>query len=119
MVTVDVGRADWKSLPSLKTAGRPLPTPLMVEKVENLLASGKCKLKGQSANRFDITIPYAVLVKPDGSSNNVIVGETGCAELESLVGVVVLQLAREGEFRPSAGDKQPRWLASAINFNLE
>jgi len=117
-VTVDVGRADWSTLPALKRAGRRLPTPMMVEKVEELLSSGKCRLKGQSAKRFDITVPYAVLVKPDGSSTNVIVGETGCAELESLVGLVVLELAREGEFRPS-GDRQPRWLASALNFNLQ
>ena len=117
-VTVDVGRADWATLPQLKTAGRPLPTPMMVAKVEEMLASKACRLKGQSPARFDIDVPYAVLVKPDGSSNNVIVAETGCPQLESFVGMVVLELAREGEFRPSA-DQRPRWLASSINFNLE
>ncbi len=117
-IRVDVGRANWSTLPPLKRTGTPLPTPAMVEKVEDLLASGKCKLEGQSAKRFDITVPYAVLLKPDGSTNRVIVAETGCAELESLVGLVVLDLARLGEFRPS-GAGQPRWLASSMNFNLE
>ncbi|HEY0413484.1 MAG TPA: hypothetical protein VGD66_10110 [Allosphingosinicella sp.] len=117
-IQVDVGRANWTTLPRLQAVARPLPSAPMVEKVEEMLRTGACRLRGQTANRFDITVPYAVLVNTDGSARRVIVGETGCADLESYVGLVVLELAREGDFRPSGGNGS-RWLASEINFNLE
>jgi hypothetical protein len=115
---VDVGRINQNSLPSLKAVERSLPTAGMVERVERILESGQCTLQGQTARRFDITVPYAVLVEPDGSAGRVVVQETGCEPLESYVGLVVLTLAREGDFAKSRGP-QARWFTSEINFNLE
>ncbi len=114
---VDVGRADWKSLPQLKAAERRLPTPGMVEAVQTLLASGKCALPAQSPNKFDITVPFAALVQPDGASTRVIVAETGCPELEAFVGRIVLQMAHEGDFQRT-GAAKARWYSSELNFNL-
>jgi hypothetical protein len=114
----DVGHTDWAKLPPLQAVDRSLPTVQMVDKVETMLASGNCKLRGQSPQRFDITIPYAALVKPDGGVEHVIVSETGCAELETFVGEIVLQLAREGDFHPTA-QSQARWYGSKLNFNLQ
>jgi hypothetical protein len=115
---VDVGRADWKALPPLRMAEMRLPTVEMVTKVESMLAEGQCRLEGQSARRFDITIPYAVLVQPDGNAHRVVVAESGCAELESYVGLVVLELARQGALQPT-GEAKPRWYSSELNFNME
>ncbi|HEX8380021.1 MAG TPA: hypothetical protein VF619_05680 [Allosphingosinicella sp.] len=115
---VDVGRADWSALPPLKAVQRVLPSTDMVDKVETMLESGSCKLPGQSAKKFDITIPYAVLVEPDGKAKRVIVAETGCAELETFVGIIVTAMAREGDFRPT-NEAKARWFASELNFNLQ
>ncbi|MEO6114318.1 MAG: hypothetical protein ABIP07_07745 [Sphingomicrobium sp.] len=117
-IQVDVGRIDRSALPVLKARNRPLPTPMMVGDVANMLARGKCRFSGQSPTRFDITVPYAVLVEPDGRSRHVVVQETGCIPLESYVGLLVLEMARQGDFAQSAGPK-PRWYASELNFNLE
>ena len=117
-VQVDVGRADWSRMPALNTVERQLPTPSMVGDVERMLVSGQCTLAGQTSRKFDITVPYAVLVEPDGSARHVVVAETGCAPLESYVGLVVLTMADAGDFR-SAGQAKPRWYASALNFNQE
>lgn len=116
-VQVDVGRIDRNALPALVAKERALPTPVMVGDVENMLASGKCKFSGQSATRFDITVPYALLVETDGSARRVVVQETGCKPLESYVGLLVIEMARQGDFAQSAGPK-PRWYASELNFNL-
>src|SRR5215207_8891408 len=86
-IQVDVGRANWTALPPLKAVERVLPSPEMVDRVETILESRACAIPGQSAKKFDITIPYAVLVEPDGSARRVVVAETGCAELETYVGV--------------------------------
>jgi hypothetical protein len=117
-VQVDVGRIDQKALPPLQAAARALPTPAMVEGVEKILASGQCSMQGQSAQRFDITVPFAVRVEPDGSAGRVVVQETGCAPLESYVGLIVGRMASEGDFSKSRGPKA-RWYTSELNFNLE
>jgi hypothetical protein len=117
-IQVDVGQIKRNALPELKTTDRPLPTPTMVEDVEKMLASGKCRFSGQSPTRFDITVPYAVMVEPDGTSRRVVVQETGCKPLEAYVGLLVLEMARQGDFAKSAGPKT-RWYASEINFNLQ
>jgi hypothetical protein len=116
-VQVDVGRIDRKALPALIAKERALPTPVMVGDVENMLASGTCTFSGQSPTRFDITVPYALLVESDGSAYHVVVQETGCKPLESYVGLLVIEMARQGDFAKSAGPK-PRWYASELNFNL-
>lgn len=115
---VDVGRANWSALPPLKAVERVLPSPEMVDRVETMLESGACRIRGQSAKKFDISIPYAVLVEPDGSARRVVVAETGCAELETYVGVIVSAMAREGDFQPTR-EAKARWFASELNFNLQ
>lgn len=116
-IQVDVGRAEWDKMPSLKVDRR-LPTAEMVGQVEAMLTSGKCAMKGQTARKFDITVPYAVLVEPDGGARRVVVAETGCAPLESYVGLVVLTMADQGDFR-SAGQDRARWYSSELNFTQE
>ena len=117
-IQVDVGRANWTSLPPLKAVERVMPSPEMVDRVETMLESGTCSISGQSAKKFDITIPYAVLVEPDGKARRVVVAETGCAELETYVGVIVSAMARAGDFRPTQ-EAKARWFASELNFNLQ
>jgi hypothetical protein len=116
-IQVDVGRADWASMPPLKIERR-LPTAAMVGEVERMLRDGKCAMEGQKATKFDITIPYAVLIEPDGGARRVVVAETGCAPLESYVGLVVLRLAEQGDFR-SSGQAKARWYSSELNFTQE
>jgi hypothetical protein len=116
-VQVDVGQIKLASLPTMARAERNLPTAQMVGEVERILGPGGCKLPGQSSRSFDIDIPYAALVEPDGSVSRVVVGELGCSQLESYAGLVVLELARLGDFRKNAPAKA-RWYGDKLNFNL-
>jgi hypothetical protein len=116
-IQVDVGKGNFASLPPLQAVDRRLPSPGMVERVEKMLSAGTCSLPGQSAAQFDITVPYAVQVQPDGSASRVIVSEVGCPALESYVGLLVLERARQGDFAPSKA-AQTRWYGDDINFNL-
>jgi hypothetical protein len=115
---IDVGTGNWAALPALKAKGVRLPTPDMITRMERLLADGECRFEGQSSRRFDITVPYAVLVEPDGRARRAIVAQTGCAALEAYVGGVVLKLARRGDFDPT-GEREARWYGSEVNFNLQ
>ena len=48
----------------------------------------------------------------------VVVAETGCAELETYVGIIVTAMARAGDFQPTR-EAKARWFASELNFNLQ
>jgi hypothetical protein len=115
---VDVGRFNMSAMPQLQLSKRELPTPAMVAEVETMFRDGSCSMPSQSARRFDVDVPFAVLVEPDGSAHRAVIGEVGCRKLETLVGLIVEQLAREGSLGRSAGTKA-KWFASKINFNLK
>ncbi|HEU0099412.1 MAG TPA: hypothetical protein VFQ67_11640 [Allosphingosinicella sp.] len=114
---IDVGRADWNALPALKAVQREMPTPRMVGRVQEMLASGQCTLPNQRAGKFDITVPYAVLVDPDGRVQRAVVADAGCPALETYVGRIILTMAEKGDFQPT-GEVRTRWFASTFNFNL-
>lgn len=115
---VEAGKADWDKFPALQAAPRALPTAPMVDHVADMLKRKECSLAGQSARRFDITVPYLALVKPDGGVERVVVADMGCPGLESFVGSIVLQLAGSGDFRPT-GKPAPQWYSSKLNFNAQ
>ena len=116
-VQVDVGRADWTAFPELRRTARELPFGTMVGRVETILRERQCQLPGQSPERFDITVPYLVLLQPDGTVNRVVVADIGCPAIETYVGSIVVALAEQGDFRPT-GEGQARWYGSNFNFNL-
>ena len=116
-IQVDVGRANWSAFPEPRRAERELPVAAMVAEVETILRERQCEIPGQSADQFNITIPYLVLLEPNGSASRVVVADFGCPPLETYVGLLVGALARDGTFRPT-GDSRARWYGSNFNFNL-
>lgn len=116
--TIEVGKADWKKFPTLVSAERRLPYEQMAGGVEELLATGQCKLPGQSARRFDITVPYAVRIEPSGQASRIVVADMGCKPLEMMVGNLVADMAELGDFRAAAAGA-PKWYSSKINFAQE
>ena len=116
-VTVDVAKGDFKRLPAVKIQ-RDLPTPAMVETVQRIIGSGTCKLPGQNSRKFDVVVPFAVEVTPDGTTRHVMVADKGCPPLESFVGEIVLKLAAMGDFA-SYHTPRTQWVASEINFTQQ
>ncbi|HEY0627658.1 MAG TPA: hypothetical protein VGD10_13145 [Allosphingosinicella sp.] len=117
-VTIEVGRAQWDRFPSLEKRGRELPVSTMVGLVEEMLASKQCELEGQSAKRFDITVPYAVMLGPDGYAQRIVVADVGCAPLETMIGQAVYGLSSSGNFSKS-GAKTGRWYVDEVSLILQ
>lgn len=116
-VRIDTGRGKFDSMPQI-SENWSLPTPAMVQEVRKILASGKCRMDGQSASHFDITVPFAVELRADGSTQHIVVGDRGCPEVETMVGETVVKLAALGAFKgKNAG--ATKWYASEINFTLQ
>lgn len=114
-VPVEVGKFDPSEYPNLIKLERRLPHGEMVKRVEMIMDQGQCQLDGQSRRRFDITIPYAVLMEGSGRAKKVVVGDIGCKPIELLVGQIVVAQAARGDF-PTVQDE--RWYTSDLNFSL-
>ncbi|HEX8217100.1 MAG TPA: hypothetical protein VF577_06525, partial [Allosphingosinicella sp.] len=89
----------------------------MVTRVEAMLSDGRCTIAGAHDRRFNIVVPFAILMEADGTPDMVVVHEAGCVALETLVGQIVLAQLRRGDFRPqhAQGD---RWYVSELGFAM-
>jgi hypothetical protein len=115
---VDVGEVSLSTLPALEQSGPDLPTRAMVARVERILASGACKIRGNTSRRFDIDVPFALRIEPDGRANQVVVSDLGCPELETFTGIIALELANRGHLR-AADQGKAVWYGSMLNFNQQ
>lgn len=116
--SIDVGSANWDKLPALKAKQGHLPYKQLIETVEDMLRKEQCKLPGQTRRAFNIEVPYAVLVEPNGTAKRVLVPQLNCEGIQSLVGVTVLARAQRGDFEPT-GEGKARWYGGRMNFTLE
>jgi len=82
-----------------------------------MISDGRCTIEGATDRRFNIVVPFAILMEADGTPDTVVVHEAGCESLETLVGQIVLAQLRRGDFRPQhqAGE---RWYVSELGFAL-
>jgi hypothetical protein len=99
-VEVNVGRFDPSEFPELIRLERRMPEAEMVRRVEAMLSDGRCTIEGAHDRRFNIVVPFAILMDADGTPDNVVVHEAGCVALETLVGQIVLAQLERGDFRP-------------------
>jgi hypothetical protein len=116
-IRIDIGRVNWAQFPNLQPEPRRLPTGLMLDRVENLLRDRECVIRGQSHRNFDITVPWAIQVEPDGRLTRLVVADTGCRPLETFVAELVVLLARRGDLRPAPAAETIVY-GSDFNFNL-
>lgn len=113
-VPIEVGRFNPSEFPEALKVERRMPQADLTNRVEQILAN-ECKLDGQTKIRFDIVVPYAIRLNPDGEPTKVVVKEIGCAQIERLVGEIALELAKARDFKIAhgAGD---RWYVSEAYF---
>ncbi|HYJ28999.1 MAG TPA: hypothetical protein VEW25_01495, partial [Allosphingosinicella sp.] len=116
-IDVDVGRFDPADFPELIRLDRRMPEDEMVRRVEAMISDGRCNIEGATDRRFNIVVPFAILMEADGTPDTVVVHEAGCEALETLVGQIVLAQLGRGDFRPQheAGE---RWYVSELGFAL-
>ena len=86
--------------------------------MEQALREGTCSVRGMTPAKFDVDVPYAVLVEPDGSVSQVMIPEMGCPALNTIVGSTVVELGKRGMFKPT-GLAQAAWFRDRIAFARE
>jgi hypothetical protein len=110
-----VGRFDPADFPDAQKIERRMPHADLNNRIEKILSERRCSLKGQTKTRFDIVVPYAVLMNAAGKPEKVVVKDIGCAPIETLVGQIGSELANAGDFKltHSAGT---RWYVTEAYF---
>lgn len=116
-IPVAIGNFETATLPPLTKVKRALPHSDMTKRVQQMLASGQCYLKGQRPERFDVIVPYAIRLDSAGTATKVVVHETGCQPLSMLVAQIVVAQAARGDFKkkPGAGEQ---WFGSDVYFKM-
>jgi hypothetical protein len=110
-----VGRFDPADFPNAQKIERRMPHADLNSRVEKILSQRRCKLDGQTKARFDIVVPYAVLMDPEGKPEKVVVKDIGCEPIERLVGEIGSELANAGDFKV-AHNSGRRWYVSEAYF---
>ena len=114
--TVSVANGKWGFLPELKRAGQHDITPNAVIRIHQLVASGECKLPGQTRKKLDMSVPFVVRYSPDGTAEQIVLQRLGCAEAEGILGGQVLELVKAREFRPT-GVNEDGWYRGTLSFS--
>ncbi len=116
-IDVDVGRFDPSEFEEPIRIERRMPEAEMVRRVETMISDGRCRIEGTTDQRFNIVVPFAMLMGADGETEAVVVHEAGCESLEILVGQIVLAQIERGDFRPQHREGE-RWYVSELGFAL-
>jgi len=112
---------NWSAIPPAKTRhsyAEYVDSNRLTLWMEQALRDGTCKVPGMSPKKFDVDVPYAVLVEPDGSVSQIMIPEMGCPALNTIVGSTVVELGKRGMFKPT-GLAQAAWFRDRIAFARE
>ena len=110
-----VGKFDPADYPNAEMVERRMPHADLNHRVETILGEHRCSIEGQTKTRYDIVVPYAVLLDPNGKPQKVVVKDMGCEPIERLVGEIGSELANAGDFKVKhTGGNQ--WYVSEAYF---
>src|SRR5690606_18292566 len=110
-----VGKFDPAEFPNAQKIERRMPHADLNYRVEKILSEKRCAIEGQTKTRFDIVVPYAVLMDSSGKPEKVVVKDLGCSPIERLVGEIGSELANAGDFKV-AHNSGSRWYVSEAYF---
>jgi hypothetical protein len=116
--TVLADGGDWSGVPEIQPRGEHRMSFASMNRIEELAKSGECTVSGLGRRQIDLSVPFILEFTPEGQVKTVVVRELGCDRLESIMGGVIIQLARAGEYKPT-GENRLGWYRSELSFRLQ
>jgi hypothetical protein len=114
--TVVTADGDWSSLPRLQERGYDhLNTKVMV-RLHEIASQGQCRLPGYSGGTLNFRLSFAAQFDPAGSLQRVVLPKLNCPEAEGIIGGTVLEMVRDGDYRPT-GKSPEGWYRGQFTFS--
>lgn len=117
-VSVEAADGDWSHLPALSARGYDHLNSVMMAKLFEIAAEGRCRLPGFAANRIDFDLTFAAQYDADGTLKRIVIPKFNCPEAESVIGGTVLEMLQGGDYRPS-GRSPKGWYRGTFSFSFE
>jgi hypothetical protein len=102
---ISVGTGDWSNIPQVISRGHVAATPRTVDDIAAAAVSGSCTNVARDVRHVNLSVPFLILFTGKGEVQNIVVQKLGCPKVESLVGGTLLQMAKEGEYRPTGANE--------------
>lgn len=112
---VEIATGSWEHLPSLSKHGQAHLNNNAIARIMEVVGGRKCKLSGQSYGRLDFNLSFAAHFQPNGTLERVIMPKLDCAEVEGIVGGMLLEMIQGGDYRPT-GDNPEGWYRGQLAF---
>ena len=117
-VTVETANGNWSHLPRLKPRSYDHLNSVMMAKLYEIAAEGRCRLPGFAANKIDFDLTFAAQYDRDGTLRRIVIPKFNCPEAESVIGGTVLEMLQGGDYQPT-GKNPYGWYRGNFSFTFE
>lgn len=112
---VSTATGNWENIPRVTKRGNQSYSAFAMTKLDAALTSD-CMKRERRNQIVDVSIPFLIEFGSDKSVKRVVVKKLDCPQAEALIGGVVLELAKTGEYRPT-GENQANWYRGEIELS--
>jgi hypothetical protein len=114
--TVETASGDWSNIPEMRHQVGATIDADVITAIAGLIDRNECTIAGQRHGRLDMSVPFLVQFKADGSIDRLVVHSVGCPRAEGLLAGEMLRLVRNGGFAPT-GDRREGWFRGQLSFS--
>jgi hypothetical protein len=112
---VEVADGEWSYLPLMKQRRLDHLNDDALARINEIVHARKCTFPGQFGVNYDVTVSFAAHFAADGSVDRLVMNRLNCAEVESLIGGVLLEMINGGDYKMT-GENADRWYRGELSF---
>jgi hypothetical protein len=113
--TIETAGGDWRNTPEMRRQGDAAVDPNAVAAIAEMVDRGECTIPGQRRSHLEMSVPFLVLFRADGSIERLIVHPLGCARGDGVLGGAILRLVEQRQFVP-AGGRRAGWFRGEVSL---
>ena len=114
--TIETASGDWSNIPEMRRQVGATIDPDVVDAIAGLVDRSECTIPGQRRGRLDMSVPFLVQFKADGSIDRLIVHSVGCPTAEGLLAGEMLRLVNSGGFA-APRERRQGWYRGQLGFS--
>jgi len=111
---VSVASGDWSNIPPVGQFGDLLISDQFADKLTSAVATNNCASAG-TPKHVNVAVPFLVQFTPQGQLERVVVHRIDCPAVETIVGSVVVNMTKAGNYRPT-GKNLEGWYLGQFEF---